>query len=646
MCQHLPVHLSAAVTICETIESLVRDSVGPNGLHTMLTSSSGSVVITGDGHTILSSLHLSHPIARWIVERIRCHHGITGDNSKSFVLIVTEILRRLQDAIGPTGASSSVSSKKRDLIEIGRALEVIQEEVFPQMVLPELLKHCMCLDITKAKQEEVMNICKKIVGTNLGGRFTPHVTEHMTKLTVDLVSGCCDDISSFAETIRELISEYNVTCIEVPNTPISKSKLLDGVVLTRNFAVQSEDLDSLTTVPFIILSCPLNKWTPDVCSTLAAGSKEDLSRFLQFETSWTHSLICHLREYGVKLLLSSELLSDATLSFCRAAGISAVHMIPEDELNRLARLTKTDIVHDPVDILTSALKRGTASFCRSVIVGRCVGVQLGFSNATVHSKQLVLCGPTQGICRQWFIAVLNALKTLQMWLDNSWLSAVMTTDADNVSRASNGKSEHSGITLAYNSAESLELSSAQSCSLDMQDETADGDNLESSLGTTSVCLPKHQLLQQQGICIPGGGCTEFLLHRIFRTLASGCNEHHDLKARDPSFITAAGILCEAALCIPRTLHRNSVSPQSKKSSFLEMASKVQDCSSLVGVNGRTGALCDPAERGILEPVSARYILWRDSVKMVQDLLKIDMILGVRAVPGKGCSNTSDDDSDG
>ncbi|XP_038070076.1 Bardet-Biedl syndrome 10 protein homolog [Patiria miniata] len=640
MCQELPVNLLTAVTICETIEGLLRDSIGPNALHTMLTSPSGRVVITGDGLTILTSLHLSHPIARWILQHVKSHHDVTGDNSKSFVLIVTELLRQLQDAVSLKSTSSD-SSSKQDLIAVSQALETIHSEIFPEVVLPELRRHCVCLDLVEEKRGDLRSMSRKIVRTSLGGKFTMHATNHVAELIVELVCGSCQDVGNLAETMQGLINDYDVGCLEVPNQPVSKSKLLDGVVCTRNFAFQSDDLDTLTTVPFVILSCSLDKWTPDVRSTLAAKSTRDLTMFLELGTSRTQSLIEHLKECGVMLVLSSELLSDATLSFCRAARISAVHMIPEEELSRLARLTKTDIVYDSTDILRSTLKIGSAKFCGSVMVGQNIGVHLGFSDERVRTKQLVLCAPTQGICRQWFMAVLNALKTLRMWLDTSFVSAVPMRDGDNINKTSSRKSNP--MTVECECVESLDQSSARRCGSAMQDTTGAPDALilESDLSPTNNSQQKTEMCKPQGICIPGGGCTEFLLHRI---LSRGHDRDWNLNLKDPALSTAIGILRDAALCIPRTLHRNSFSPKSRKSSFLEIVSKVRHCNALISVNGRTGALCDNSDAGVWEAMSARYMLWRDAIKTVQDLLRIDMIVGIKEVQ-EDHSNTDDEDSD-
>ena len=623
MWKSVQVNLATSLTICQTIEGLLQKSLGPNSLHTMLTSPTGNVVITGDGHTLLTSLHLSHPIARWIVDQVKGHHGVTGDNSKAFILIVTEMLRQLQNVVAtPRSAMLEDCSAKQELMNISRALETILSEVFPGVILPALVKHSVRVNLVEAEREEVVSICKKLVKTALSGKFNRQSVEYVVSLIVELVCDSSQDISNLREVVKCLISEYNVTCIEVPNQPISKSRLYDGVVLTRNFVVQSENVDSLANVSFVILSCSLDKWIPEVHSTLVARNSEDLTKLLQYGTLQTRTLIGYLNRCNVMLILSSEALSDITLSCCRATGISAVHMIPDEELNRLAHLTKTDIIYDSSDIATLALKPGRASFCRSVVLGQRVGVHLGLDRSVSPStpKQLVLCAPTQGICRQWFIAVFNTVKSISMWLDTGWLTDI-EMEKDRGTHSLNETSSSGGQTVGCESKDSgtSELNVSESC-------IAPTNKSFKLDGANEHTLQRN--CTQEAICLPGGGHTEFLLHKLFHNLSIGNSDDCSLNlVRDPSVVAALQILSKTALCIPRNLHRNSFVPKSRRSSFAEMLSNLK-YGAIVGIDSKSGSLCDPSECGVLEPLSGRLMLWRNAAKTVVGLLKFNTIIGV------------------
>ncbi|XP_071785091.1 BBSome complex assembly protein BBS10-like [Asterias amurensis] len=663
----IPVTLKDALAICQTIEGLLQRSLGPNGLHTMLTSPTGNVVITGDGYTLLTSLHLSHPIARWIVGQIKGHHGVTGDNSKSLILIVTEILRQLQKAVTPRDSAAEECSAKQDLIQINYALETILSETFPGIVRTNLLKSCICVNLVEGERERVLSICSKMVKTALSGKFNKRSTEHVASLTVDLVCGSSDDIGCLRNDLDRLIVDYDVTCIEVTNQPVVKSILIDGVVLTRSFSFQSEDLDSLTKVPFVIFNCSLDKWIPEVQSTLLTRNSDAMAEIFQYGMVHTRTLIDFLKRSNVRLVLSSEALSDVSVSHCRAADISVVHMIPEGELKRLAQLTKTDIIYDTTSIAAQTLEPGFASFCRRFLLGQHVGVHLGISE-NAAAKQLVLCAPTQGICRQWFIAVYNTLKTLRMWLDTSWL-----TDIEEGKVEVNTSVNEEAPPKLTNSCESYQNQDGVDstlCDFSTGDDTPCVDQLNhlhlessnSSATETNSFKPKQENRQrartnkqeneqtvrtnnQVALCLPGGGCAEFLLYKLFQNLRKNNSTEYDslYVVKNPSMKTALHILSESALCIPRTLFKNSFSRGSHGSSFIQMVSSLKDAESL-GIHGKSGRLCDLAECGVLETLLGRLMLWNDAVQTVVELLRIDTIIGIKTIKAHQGNGSDDSDS--
>ena len=288
------------------------------------------------------------------------------------------------------------------------------------------------------------------------------------------------------------------------------------------------------------------------------------------------------------------------------------------------------------------ISAGVATFCRPVTLGQHVGIHLGLSENT-PVKQLILCAPTQGICRQWFMAVFNTLKTLRMWLDSSLPLSVSTTREEDSS---------SEISSSSQTTMCMDLKSEQYSRLrphelvmwkNVHVDETDGDTL---LQVGSQPDESEQVsCKQEAVCIPGGGCTEFLLYRLFKKLADGNVRDCALDLRDPALATATQILSEVALCIPRNLHRNSFASKCHQSSFTKVLPEAKRSSTAVGINGRTGALCEPVECGVLEPLSGRLMLWRDAIHSVCSLLRIDKIIGVTALPKHEDSSGNSDSDD-
>ena len=83
------------ITISSSLSRVIEESFGPNGLNCMITTPSGKLIITRNGDCILQSLNMAHPIGHVIMSAIHKHHLMTGDNSKTMVLWLTEALNKV-----------------------------------------------------------------------------------------------------------------------------------------------------------------------------------------------------------------------------------------------------------------------------------------------------------------------------------------------------------------------------------------------------------------------------------------------------------------------------------------------------------------------------------------------------------------------
>nr|XP_015208222.1 PREDICTED: Bardet-Biedl syndrome 10 protein isoform X3 [Lepisosteus oculatus] len=91
--------IGTLVQIAETLESIVSRCFGPNGGLVLFTKATGEVLLTRDGKKILHSLLLDHPVARVLVDCVSVHCSMTGDGAKSFILLLSALLRGLQASV-------------------------------------------------------------------------------------------------------------------------------------------------------------------------------------------------------------------------------------------------------------------------------------------------------------------------------------------------------------------------------------------------------------------------------------------------------------------------------------------------------------------------------------------------------------------
>ncbi len=88
------------IAAAEAIADAVRSTLGPKGMDKMLVDSTGDVVITNDGVTILKEIDIEHPAAKMMVEIAETQDEECGDGTTSAVILGGELLKNADDLLG------------------------------------------------------------------------------------------------------------------------------------------------------------------------------------------------------------------------------------------------------------------------------------------------------------------------------------------------------------------------------------------------------------------------------------------------------------------------------------------------------------------------------------------------------------------
>merc|ERR1719343_1522850 len=84
---------SANVTAVMALSTILKSSLGPQGLDKMLVDDIGDVTITNDGATILKQLEVEHPAAKVLVELANLQDSEVGDGTTSVVIVAAELVK-------------------------------------------------------------------------------------------------------------------------------------------------------------------------------------------------------------------------------------------------------------------------------------------------------------------------------------------------------------------------------------------------------------------------------------------------------------------------------------------------------------------------------------------------------------------------
>ena len=90
---------SMNITAGKAVAEAVRTTLGPKGMDKMLVDSSGTVIVTNDGVTLLTKMDIDHPAAKMVVDVAESQENEVGDGTTSAVIIAGELLKNAEELL-------------------------------------------------------------------------------------------------------------------------------------------------------------------------------------------------------------------------------------------------------------------------------------------------------------------------------------------------------------------------------------------------------------------------------------------------------------------------------------------------------------------------------------------------------------------
>lgn len=410
-----------ALKICETLEGILKATFGPNGLDVMLNSSSGNILITNNGALVLRSLNLENLIGRAIVDKVVSFCSISGDGTTSFVLLLTSILREVVALTGIEAKSSGMeisSHQRQSLVALSRAFYKVEFTLLQDIVVPVLDEIAVKTDLEVEDFSLIEQRIIRLIVTTLNGKFPETVVSHFAEHLYELMIKAWNlSVMSLKDIVLHMIDEFPQICIEVPGMPVLSSQVKPGILIPRAFATEQEgESTTLQNFMFVVMNCSLDFSGPETSSSIRISDNASLDASIQWKRNQVKKVINMFQGHNIKLILSSESMSDLVLHFCRQYGIAVVCMIPKECTDYICKCTGVLAIDSLESDNLPELFVGKGISCGLYKVGhhKFVQLQLDQSNLKLIPHHILLCSPAQGLCKQYYIALHHALKCIKM----------------------------------------------------------------------------------------------------------------------------------------------------------------------------------------------------------------------------------------
>ncbi|XP_028392550.1 T-complex protein 1 subunit alpha-like [Dendronephthya gigantea] len=400
---------------------VIKDSFGPNGLDILLSTSSGTLLLTNDGFQVIKSLSASRPVGKLIFQGLTLFYKNAGDFSKKFILLLREFLWEVLDIVSSVDKSSS----SEQILCISQGLDELLHKYILQEVFNQLQAMGVIHEFTE-KIEDLPNFFTSVMKSSVIGKFSPKTCEIFISLLQQLfdVEETSNDVEHLKQRTEKLLDDFSNTVWEVPGKALAFSTVIPGIIIPREFSTIIKKLPKSfesNSFKFVILASCHGYDLPRSAAVLSLKHSQHVDHVLRWRKQHIENLVKTLAQNKVELIITSTKLHETFVHICNQYHMAAIHLVSHEDILRISDAVG---IH-PLTELSCNLTQfiGVATSCKPIQVGQHVYTHLQLTKMFV--KSMVLYAPTGELCHQYSVGLQNMLKILRSSFkqcpDKSWV---------------------------------------------------------------------------------------------------------------------------------------------------------------------------------------------------------------------------------
>ncbi|MFA9416318.1 thermosome subunit alpha [Natrinema sp. HArc-T2] len=305
----------------KAVAESVRTTLGPKGMDKMLVDSSGNVIVTNDGVTLLSEMEIDHPAADMIVEVAETQEEEVGDGTTSAVVISGELLSQAEDLLDQDIHATTLAQGYREAAE--EAIDALEE---------------IAIDV----DEDDTDVLEQIAATAMTGKGAESAKDLLSELVVEAVRAVADD---------DGVDTDNIKVEKVVGGSIENSELVEGVIVDKervseNMPYFAEDAN------VAIVNGDLEIKETEIDAEVNVTDPDQLEQFLEQEEQQLREMAEQVADAGADVVFVDGGIDDMAQHYLAQEDIIAVRRVKSSDQSQLARATGATPVSS-VDDLTA-----------------------------------------------------------------------------------------------------------------------------------------------------------------------------------------------------------------------------------------------------------------------------------------------------
>jgi thermosome len=312
---------SSNISAAKAVAGAVKTTLGPKGMDKMLVNTTGDVIITGDGATILKEMDIEHPAAKMIVEVAKTQEEEVGDGTTTAVIITGELLSKAEELFD-MGVHPTV---------IVRGYRLAAEE--SKKVLDGL-----AMDVS-VEQEDQEDILMNIAITAIRGREDEFTKKKLARIAVRAVKAVADISNGREADTRDIKIE------KIEGGSIDDTELIRGVVIEKERASINMPR-KMENARILLLKKALEIKKTETKSKINIDTPEQLMHFLVQEEKLLEDMVSRIGNTGANVVFCSKGIDDVASDYLAKSGILAVKNISDKDIEKISRATEAKILAD------------------------------------------------------------------------------------------------------------------------------------------------------------------------------------------------------------------------------------------------------------------------------------------------------------
>lgn len=313
------------------------------------------------------------------MECVLKHSAATGDGSKTFILLLASLLRAIH-TIACKEPNVSHTYKSRNAAEAVTARHLADELL--TFALEELL-YLIAVGVvpygrylswddctaTQLPSHTKSHCVQKLLASFFQSRLSRSHSDFISTITCDLLTRCQFKNGQHLLLLQFVADNFPALHTQVSGFPISCSRLVEGLVIHRDFATPCLLTGNHQPVKALVFTGYIE---PKLFSSgdmleLELGKEKSIVQYKAWAEMSLGCLFAHLKRLGVSVLFCHIKQSAAVLTLAEQADMCIVECVSEDELSLLVQLSGTRPIIDCRVIEPDNV--ATLTFCRPIQLG-------------------------------------------------------------------------------------------------------------------------------------------------------------------------------------------------------------------------------------------------------------------------------------